>query len=261
MGGGVIRFFHKVRIKLTVLYDLDSVLKKLKYAWQSFIRLIGWFWEGKLFLLGVGVFVAVITFFCMMPIKPESSIRYSGLVLQVFGLVTVAYEIISKIHVFELPSYWCRFKKWLARCPLVPKKKYVEASFSSGFSISGPDMNFQVWRGSKLEAPLDERIIAIEANLEMLRDSFKSERKYVDGRLTNLSSAVHQESSDRKDADSKINKRVEDLSVEGLHYEVIGLFWLVTGIVLATIPSDVLHLFHFVESFTFSSILSCECEG
>ena len=70
-----------------------------------------------------------------------------------------------------------------------------------------------------------------------------SARESTDRLATELNTERHA----REATDSAIREQIEKFAAEGLHIEAAGLFWLILGIVLATIPAELAKLLHLAK--------------
>ena len=85
------------------------------------VKVIGpWLWEMKYLWLALGVnFVALAI--ALRPHTSEPVIRLTGLGLQILGIGTVAWGISETRALFGHPSLVGKWRKWLARFPLLRK--------------------------------------------------------------------------------------------------------------------------------------------
>jgi len=80
---------------------------------------------------------------------------------------------------------------------------------------------------------------AAEANLTTLRTELGEVDEQTRGEVKQRVEAVNAERQAREAAVRDLRTHLEGLGAEGLHVEMTGIFWLVVGVVLATIPGEV----------------------
>ena len=89
------------------------------------------------------------------------------------------------------------------------------------------------------EASIEDRLAALEANVKSLKTEqpkllWNSKKKQGNGLRPSDS-----ERRMRESAVINIRRQLDTLGVGGLHLEWAGVFWLVLGVILATIPSEI----------------------
>jgi chromosome segregation ATPase len=96
-----------------------------------------------------------------------------------------------------------------------------------------------VWRGTPAEVSVEARLAALEANLATLRTEQAETAKELQEMTRKMNEAVDAERRVRDSAVTALRLQLEGLAVRGLHVEMMGVFWLVLGVVLATIPGEI----------------------
>ena len=91
-------------------------------------------------------------------------------------------------------------------------------------------------RGVRPGATLDERVSILEENLKLLRDELDSRLQGVRQELGTVKESIERESQERRVADEKTARKIEEVAIGGLHLEVVGLVWLLLGVTAASIP-------------------------
>ena len=198
-----------------------------------------WLASASRVWLALSVVAIIVLVSFLLPGKNEDSIRYSGLVLQLLGVATVVAVLRDKRRVFDRPSLLSHVKSWIAARPHFRQKPLVIAvtGVASGFAVGSASASS--WRGCAANSPMDERVAVLESNVESLRNELSIERKRIGEEATKIATAIGEERSAREGADTAIRARVEAFGAGGLHIEATGLFWLILGIVLATIPAEI----------------------
>jgi hypothetical protein len=98
------------------------------------------------------------------------------------------------------------------------------------------------WRGSGAEPTIESRLAAAEHNLTNLRGRVdKAEADfyaYVRAAEQNLKN----ETASRLESDRQLHLKIEAASTDGLHLAALGAAWLACGVVMSTIPNELLAL-------------------
>jgi hypothetical protein len=76
----------------------------------------------------------------------------------------------------------------------------------------------------------------LEENLKLLRDELDTKLQGVRRELGTLKESIDHESQERRVADEKTARKIEEVAIGGLHLEVVGLIWLFLGVTAASIP-------------------------
>ena len=80
---------------------------------------------------------------------------------------------------------------------------------------------------------------AAEANILALSAELRETAEQVRAEAGQRAEAVSAERAAREAAVRELRTHLEGLGAEGLHVEMAGVFWLVMGVVLATIPGEI----------------------
>lgn len=187
----------------------------------------------------IGSFAAVLIILvvasCLSRTADDSIIRYSGLMLQILGIITVGLGLRNRRVLFGRSSLAGYLQAWFIRWVKAPSIS-LSASPTSGDSMR---VKLSVWRGVPSDAPIDTRLAALEANLEILKaeqaDIYKEFREETRKQIKALDSECQLRESDIR----KIQTLVDTLGAGGLHLEAVGLFWLIAGVVFGAIPAEI----------------------
>lgn len=168
----------------------------------------------------------------------EDTMRYAGLSLQLFGVSVVAYTLRSRGKLFDRVSVIAFAYEWIRRAPSFSTRNItLEASGTAIVSASGT-ADAIVWRGPRLDQPIEDQLEAIRENLATLRGQVDAQEFRTSARLADLSNAIDAERNQRSVQVQESKRKLEEFAADSLYLEVAGLAWLVSGIVLATIPSE-----------------------
>jgi len=96
-----------------------------------------------------------------------------------------------------------------------------------------------VWRGAPPDASVEARLAALEANLATLRIEQAETAKESQEATRKTNEAVDAERRVRESAVTALRAQLEGLGARGLNVEMMGVFWLILGVVLATVPGEI----------------------
>ena len=166
-------------------------------------------------------------------------LRYCGLAFQLVGILTVVSGLRDKRRLFNRPSLLENIRRWLDRRPRWgAKAQTILVAGTGSISLSG-SVKLSVWRGTPAEASIEARLAALEANLATLRTEQAETVKEFQEATRKTNEAVDAERRARESAVTALRVQLEGLGAGGLHVEMMGVFWLVLGVVLATVPGEI----------------------
>lgn len=193
-------------------------------------------WLGALGVLGLGWALPL-----LWAPTPEAHMRWTGAFLQVAGVGTVAYGLSKTRALFDKPPVWESLVEWLKRLPTVLRGPrtisgsahltMAPGSLSARGFVSSPSLSS--------DASLEDRIAALEEKHKELERQLHEVRGHIDERAQEIEDQLSEEQRAREAADERVNQRIEEASIGGLHLEVIGLVWLIVGILCASLPDEI----------------------
>jgi len=205
--------------------------------WRALTAVIRGAWHAWLFIGGlVFAFIVGLAAHRLLSVTLTDAVRYSGTVLQILGLSTVALGLRQVRRMFNRPSVSAAMLGWLRRLAATftgPKPISLQASFGAFATMTG---EARLIRGVRPGATLDERVSILEENLKLLRDELDSRLQGVRRELGTVKESIERESQERRVAGEKTARKIEEVAIGGLHLEVVGLMWLFLGVAAASIP-------------------------
>lgn len=177
-----------------------------------------------------------------LPGSPEDHARYIGVVLQLLGIGTVVHGLRDRRRLFQRPSLLGHIRAWFAGRPRLNPKPHLIHAASGHIVASGSTAKISVWHGLPPDGSLEARIEALQANLETLRKEHADTSRELRDEVRVRADQVDLERRTRETAIGDIRSRVDTLGAGGLHIESAGLFWLIIGVVLGTVPGEIASL-------------------
>lgn len=185
------------------------------------------------------VVLVVFIFGYLLPGTIDDRVRYCGLALQVIGISTVAWGLRARRRLFNLPSLWDNLRAYLGQCLRLGAKPQTNSfSGTGGYSLSGRG-RVSSWQGVPPDASIEDRLAALEANVESLKTQQAETDKELQEETRKLIEAADSERRMRESAVIDIRRQLGTLGAGGLQLEWAGVFWLILGVVLATAPSEI----------------------
>ncbi|MGZ8921892.1 MAG: hypothetical protein ACXW0M_00895 [Methylosarcina sp.] len=215
----------------------------LRYIWNHVV------WLAKLRKAWIALFVLllVLSGAFLLPGQPDDQLRYAGLVLQLLGVGTVAYLLRDKRVIFKRKSLLTFLTDWAkARPKFRPGVITLQASETVLDKISA-QARISIWRDAGEGASVEQRLNVIEANLITLDDNHRDLAVRTDKVYAQLTDELAVERQQREKADRETTEKLEKFGADGLHIEATGIFWLIIGIVLATIPTELTRILDLIQ--------------
>jgi len=166
----------------------------------------------------------------------EASFRITGLILQLFGIATVAYGIHETRKIFKHPSYFSLAKDWLKRFPKFGGRIRLLSSNIQATTTAGK-ARCNVWMNAK-DGSNDERIKALEVNLESVNKRLCEAQNQIDQSDRKNEQDLKNEHDVRTKADREILDKIEAIETGGIYISAMGIVWLFAGVIISSVPSE-----------------------
>lgn len=170
----------------------------------------------------------------------SDAIRYAGMLLQLLGLITVAIGLSQMRRLFGRPSFGTKVYAWfrgLASAFRRPRPITLEGVGAIGSAQAFGDL--RVSRGTRPDAPLEERVSTLEQNLRLFQEELDARVQQLRRELTGTKESIDRERRERVADNQRTNQKIDEVAVGGLYLEIVGLFWLILGVTGATIPGEI----------------------
>ena len=99
-----------------------------------------------------------------------------------------------------------------------------------------------MWSNPGLDATMAERIKALEENLQDVNQRLCSIQNEIDQSFRKQTEVLKHEQDTRAKADQEIREKLEATETGGLHISAMGVLWLVVGVIMSTIPTELTKL-------------------
>jgi len=174
----------------------------------------------------------------------EPELRITGLFLQVFGIGTVAYGIHETRVLFGRPGIFPSFLAWFNRV-LISGGRIVSGESSDvigSFSGTFPAMKVNMLGHSSaraaFDASIEKRIEVLEQNIEHINSRINQTQAEMDQNFSAQAAALEQEKQARTEQDQYLSTKLEVTETGGINISVMGLIWLLFGVISSTISVE-----------------------
>lgn len=166
----------------------------------------------------------------------EKAFRLSGMVLQLSGIITVVWGIISTRQFFGLPPVRDGLVSWWNRAPhkcrnigaaaaLVAPPMFGEAH---GFTSAPIDHT----------APVDDRFRAVERNIAMLHERIGAVHADARKKHGDLEAKLSENAARIEEIRTGFDEDLRGFGTSGLHISAIGAAWLFLGTIMGSASQE-----------------------
>lgn len=195
-----------------------------------------WLGDAKYFWIAL-VTNAVALCIALAPFSSEPVARWTGMFLQLGGVLTVAFGISETRSYFGHPSIASKAKGWLQRFPLLRRDVVISCQGGS-YNITGGKA-----RLTKTAEPqgttLADRVDALEKNVTWINDRISDIQKETNAEFAKATEALKAEEAARKTEDEGLAKKLETTATGGVHISAIGASWIFVGQILGSTAPEI----------------------
>jgi len=162
--------------------------------------------------------------------------------LQVLGLATVAVGLRETRKLFSRPTLLDLAKNWLTRFPaFYLRTRIVTGTANLVFGSASVCAHGTVT--TNRDASVEERVARLERDLSQVTLAIQETQRRIAEDAQRQTSALQSERRERETEDARTQKLLQEAMAGGLHLEMIGVFWLFFGIILATASFEIARWF------------------
>ena len=213
----------------------------LTVRWRNMAALLKEAWPIGLAVGGVVLaFALALTVGCFLSTTLSAVVRYTGMILQISGLLTVAIGLSKMRRYFGRPSLIDKVSGWFGRLAAAftaPKPISLEVSVANEIDVAGEVVS--AVRALGPGASLDDRVALLEENVNQLRRELDTKVQRLRRGLATVKESIQRESAERQAAHNETTRTIEEVTVGGLHLEMVGLCWLFLGIMGTSMPDGI----------------------
>jgi hypothetical protein len=214
--------------------------------WMYLVRFLKegsdlWFW----LIVAVDVWLIVydVIHYAGLTASPPTRVRWFGIFSQFVGLTTVVIGLNESRELFEKPSLWLTFRKWigLLRYVIIPEKTHTV--FSATTTPVSLTTNASTMKIRKANDTLENRVANLESGLEAVEENVDTLRNDLDRAKVESHNLISNERTERQSDVGKIRRQIEASTIGGINLEIAGTLFLFVGILCAHAPDEVAWLF------------------
>lgn len=182
----------------------------------------------------------VLALACVVPAAQgysEKAIRLTGLVLQLAGILTVVWGIVSTRGFFGLPPVRRLIASWWSRAPF-RRRHTAYGEMNASFSVLGGSAHGYSSFPVDYASPVDQQIRVIERNLSLIHERITSVHGQVSKMQDELKAQLNEQTNRIEDVRAKLTEHVRVFGTAGLHISAVGAAWLFVGAVFGTASQD-----------------------
>lgn len=189
-------------------------------------------------VVAVGGVVGSVALCVWLVPEREVAFRVAGTLLQGMGLATVALGIANVRRLFGRPSVVHRIREWLQLVGAVfgrTRTVVGEVGIAREVGMAGSVRPIhQVPEGG----PLHRRITALEKNLESFRGEVDSTVSGLRSDISEIKRSTTVGLAQRREETVAVDARMQEMAIGGIHLELMGLLWLVAGVIAGTLAPE-----------------------
>ncbi len=167
---------------------------------------------------------------------------YAGWILEISGLLVVAFDLSKRLELFAETSLVDRVKQWLLEFPLLNQNRIIGA-MSAHLSLGVPRVSARLKVRPGSDASTDELVEFLMRQYERLDDQVSDIREEFKDDLSALRKEVEHSDNTIRDEIAAVQSQSTKAHLGDVGLEVVGLGWILIGLTLATVPEFVLSMF------------------
>ena len=188
-----------------------------------------------LFCVGVGSIILLTP----NQISLVDRLRYLGVTLHFFGILTVAVEMRSRARLFGLSSLVKELKDWAASFPCCRSRKPSPHTANAGFGMDGAaEVRVTLARDGSVE----KRLIALENVIDFLTFELSQVRSDLSKESDARKQALQVERKDRQSSNEQVEATMRKAFVGTVHLELIGLILVLFGLIVGVCAPEISNL-------------------
>jgi hypothetical protein len=208
-----------------------------------FIAKLNWAKENPLFWWNIALILGTVAVSVIYPapviesVPSDFRLKFWGLLLQLIGVFTVWHDLAHSGQTFGKSGFFPRTWTWLKAGVLGRK---VVINLESGvIAITGGKVRITQRRNTPPDSPIEQRVEALEYNLQKIDQELESVLQEIDQRTGELKAQIKGESQKLKASHSALEESLTNAIVGNYAVLAFGALWLVIGMVLSTLAPEI----------------------
>lgn len=210
---------------------------------RSWTRRLGtWLLKPWPVWLGLAALAALYIVCAQLSCAAEVRMRYTGMLLELMGIWTVARGLQQTRNLFKKPSLRAALTSWLSAFPRWRTNTGILAG-TAHMSLEGMRAQLSFTVGPPLNATIEQRVAALETNLQNVNGAFHASRREFEEKIATQETELKREQRERVEADGKLSKLLQEGIAGGLEIERLGLVLFILGLLFSTASTELARLF------------------
>jgi hypothetical protein len=222
------------------MQGISGKLKQLLLWFPAFGQWLGQLRAFPLLLFTAAVILISVTVAIWW--RSEPAFRLTGLVLQLVGIATVAWNIRDTQERFGEPSTF-GFIQWLHQFPQLKPRPAILAAAAVTLGEATLSARADIWSNINPDDYIELRLEAVEKILIRVKEKLQEFEQETGRNLALQSEALEKEKQARADDDEKIRRRLSEFAVGGLHISAAGIVCLLVGLIMSTASVELANFF------------------
>jgi hypothetical protein len=204
-------------------------------------RTVSWLGKAKVLLWSVATILV-----CLVALRifdtSECHFRYLGLGLQCIGILSVLFGINRTREHFNKPSLLAGATTWLKSIPRFRNRERFTLEIAD--STHGQSTSRVVLRQhAGPNATIEDRVRVLESNYDSLDSRTQLAQEQIDQANHERREALAAERQERERQVDALTRKLVLTETGGLDLSLMGLLWLILGLVLSTASQELSRLF------------------
>lgn len=201
--------------------------------WRWTRNVFRWIWV-EWWVVWLGILIPAGTFLIVWLLcsRIESTIRITGMFLQLGGFVTVLYGLDGRWRSLKHLGFFGVLGDKFSRFPRRSTTIHVKGAGIGVSAIAG--MTARGRLGVRENATIEQRVNVLEKNFDSLDREVDKLTQSTEQRHKEIESKLRDEISEREQGDQKLSESITQTLVQGVSVELLGVWFFMVGIVMAT---------------------------
>ncbi|HEV8608874.1 MAG TPA: hypothetical protein VGS98_02230 [Thermoanaerobaculia bacterium] len=209
--------------------------------WRALLSEIRNGWPAGLFIGGllVASMIGWLIWWRVRPVTAADSIRYAGTLLELFGLVLVAIGLSDVRRLFGRLSILVKIQGSLSRAGAAIRSHPITGSGAVAIGGAQVSARGRTFHRAREGASPEERVSMLEKGLDSALEELDRAVQRVENQFAATRESIQHESRERAADNQRVSQKIEEFAVGGLHLEIVGLSWLILGMIATNLAGEI----------------------
>lgn len=231
----------------------DRKLKKNPHLWKQPKIWVNWLGRARpLWIFFILLFASCISanwIGYFLGLDRTAQLSLTGTFLEIAGILTVANGLRNKAKLFGAADPIESIISWFQSCPVFLRSKIVNIGAAMSINTT-VNADLEAVANLAPNASLNQRVDLLEKNFHGHIKNYRSFK----AKMQNVTDELRTDMSKNHDSIQKelevVRKQSSKAHIGDMAYELVGLFWVMTGMIIANLPEQFARLTQqLLESF------------